>query len=219
MLMSLEEEGYLYSFKNEVQGRGLINLYLSSQAMMGGEVVEEEPFQKRLPDPATRHAAVPQIILANRYLTGQGVQESCRTAVMYFEEAALHTIAYVEQSHGLDVVERKKLNVGTMALQDQLHLYDQSDEKIYSDYIELLDLKSDYGSADSLTILGVQHVFGKKNVKRDFGKAKLCFEKALNIDNNHQEANYFMGFLYLHGLGVDEQFQKALSHFEKVKND
>mmetsp|Transcript_4760 Transcript_4760/g.4416 ORF Transcript_4760/g.4416 Transcript_4760/m.4416 type:complete len:203 (-) Transcript_4760:904-1512(-) len=138
---------------------------------------------------------------------------------MYYEEAALQTISYVEESFGLDVVERKKLSIGTHALQDQMQLFDKSEDKIYSDFIELLDLKSDYGSADSLSILGIQYVYGKKNVKRDFAKARDCFEKALLIDPNHTEANYYLGFIHMHGLGTEVKMNKALGYFQKLTND
>jgi hypothetical protein len=37
---------------------------------------------------------------------------------MYYEEAALEAIRYVEESFGLDVVERKKLSIGPHVLLD-----------------------------------------------------------------------------------------------------
>ena len=58
------------------------------------------------------------MILGNRYYKGLGVDEKCRTSVMYYEEAALEAIKYVEDSHGLDVVERKKLSIGPHVLID-----------------------------------------------------------------------------------------------------
>lgn len=53
-----------------------------------------------------------QMILGYKYLKGLGVSELCRSSVLYYEEAALEAIKYVEESHGLDVVERKKLSIG-----------------------------------------------------------------------------------------------------------
>jgi len=40
------------------------------------------------------------------------------------EEAALEAIKYVEESYGLDVVERKKLSIGPHMLQDQAQVVD-----------------------------------------------------------------------------------------------
>ena len=37
---------------------------------------------------------------------------------MYYAEAALEAIKYVEETHGLDVVERKKLSIGPHVLID-----------------------------------------------------------------------------------------------------
>ena len=36
------------------------------------------------------------MILGNRFGKGIGVEEKCRTSVMYYEEAALEAIKYVE---------------------------------------------------------------------------------------------------------------------------
>jgi TPR repeat protein len=53
-----------------------------------------------------------QMILGYKYLHGLGVTEKCKASALYYEEAALEAIRYVEESYGLDVVERKKLNLG-----------------------------------------------------------------------------------------------------------
>ena len=96
------------------------------------------------------------MILGYRYFAGIGVQESCRSSVLYYEEAALQAIKYVEETHGLDVVERRKLSLGPHVLLDHMQIMDRgSTDKAFSDFIDLLDLKSDYGSAESLAILGI----------------------------------------------------------------
>lgn len=58
--------------------------------------------------------------LGYRYLLGLGVQQRCKASTLYYEEAALESIKYVEESFGLDVVERKKLSFGPHVLQDQV---------------------------------------------------------------------------------------------------
>jgi hypothetical protein len=68
----------------------------------------------------------------------------------------LEAIRYVEESNGLDVVERKKLSIGgPHVLHDQVQVVDSKHDKIFGDYIEFLDLKGEYGSAESLAVLGV----------------------------------------------------------------
>jgi hypothetical protein len=52
------------------------------------------------------------MILGFRYKEGFSVNENCKASVLYYEEAALEAIKYVGESNGLDVVERKKLNIG-----------------------------------------------------------------------------------------------------------
>lgn len=49
-----------------------------------------------------------------------------------------------------------------------MQIVDSAGEKTYSDFIDLLDLKGEYGNAESLSVLGIQHVHGTKKVKRDF---------------------------------------------------
>lgn len=56
------------------------------------------------------------MILGYRYLHGLGVEEKCKSSVLYYEEAALEAIQYVEDSYGLDVVEFKKLSIGPHVL-------------------------------------------------------------------------------------------------------
>lgn len=63
--------------------------------------------------------------------------------------------------------------------------------------------------------MGIQHVHGTKRIRRDFKKAKECFEKALVIDPNDKESNYYLGLMYLQGLGIPINVQKSMSFFEK----
>lgn len=74
---------------------------------------------------------------------------------------------------------------------------DSSQDHIYNDFIDLLDLKGQYGNAESLAVLGIQHVHGTKRIKRDFNKAKDCFERALEIDKNDKDSNYYLGLMNL----------------------
>ena len=39
------------------------------------------------------------------------------------------------------------------------------------------------------------------------------------IDPKDSDSNYYMGLIYLMGLGVNQNFPKALAHFEITKND
>jgi TPR repeat protein len=82
-----------------------------------------------------------------------------------------------------------------------------------------LDLKGEYGNAESLAVLGIQHVHGTKRIARDFDKARKCFKKALEIDPKDQDSNYYMGLMYLLGLGVEINIERALSYFESSTKD
>jgi len=117
------------------------------------------------------------------------------------------------------VVERKKLSIGPHVLQDQVQVVDGKTDKIYGDYIEFLDLKGEYGSSESLAVLGVQHLLGTKRTKRDYERALRFFEKALNINKKDADSNFYLGLIHLLGLGVKIDIPKALSLFEIPKND
>lgn len=57
-----------------------------------------------------------QMMLGYKYLYGLSVTEKCKASALYYEEAAVETIKYVEESFGLDVVERRKLSIGPHVL-------------------------------------------------------------------------------------------------------
>ncbi len=61
-----------------------------------------------------------QMMLGYKYYQGLGVPDKCKASVLYYEESALQAIRYVEQSNGLDIVERKKLSIGHHVLQYQM---------------------------------------------------------------------------------------------------
>ena len=104
-------------------------------------------------------------------------------------------------------------------MQDQVQVVDSKTDKIYGDYIEFLDLKGEYGSSESLAVLGVQHLLGTKRTKKDYDKARKFFEKALSINKKDADSNYYLGLIYLLGLGVKTDIPKALSMFEIPTND
>jgi len=85
--------------------------------------------------------------------------------------------------------------------------------------LEFLDLKGEYGSAESLALLGVQNLLGTKKTKRDFNKAKEFFEKVIIINKKDPDSNYYLGLIYLLGLGVKVDIQQSLKYFEVPVND
>lgn len=64
------------------------------------------------------------MILGFKYSHGLNVAEKCKTSALYYEEAALETIKYVEDSNGLDVIERKKLSIGPHVINQQMAVKD-----------------------------------------------------------------------------------------------
>ena len=52
------------------------------------------------------------MMLGFKFYHGLTVEQKCKTSALFYEEAALETIKYVEESNGLDVIERRKLSIG-----------------------------------------------------------------------------------------------------------
>ncbi len=80
-------------------------------------------------------------------------------------------------------------------------------------------MKGEYGSSESLAVLGVQHLLGTKRTKRDYERARRFFEKALNINKKDADSNFYLGLIHLLGLGVKIDIPKALNLFEIPTND
>jgi TPR repeat protein len=68
-----------------MQSKSLINLYLSSLADLGSTADEKR-----------KHSVMAQMMLGYKFLYGLGVPEKCKASVLYYEEAALEAIKYVE---------------------------------------------------------------------------------------------------------------------------
>jgi hypothetical protein len=73
---------------------------------------------------------------------------------------AYETAKYVLRTHGLDVVEKKKLKLGPYILDSKLQIDEsthiQGGEKAsHSDIEELMEFKGEYGNADSLALKGL----------------------------------------------------------------
>jgi hypothetical protein len=61
--------------------------------------------------------------LGYRYSLGiGGFQQKCRSSFFYYEPIAYFTTWYVINSHGLDTVDKKKLNLGPYILDTKLQI-------------------------------------------------------------------------------------------------
>lgn len=135
----LKSEKYsLIEYKQEVQSKSIINLYLSSLAdlphLTKGSIQaastpssllsptrnleESEDLDSEQRIRNRKMSVMAQMMLGYKYLHGLGVNEKCKPSALYYEEAAIEAIRYVEESFGLDVVERRKLSIGPHVLQD-----------------------------------------------------------------------------------------------------
>ena len=89
-----------------------------------------------------------------------GLEHNCRASVLYYEPAAYATTQHVLKTHGLDVVERKKLKLGPYILESKLQIDERThieggEKASHSDIEELMEFKGEYGNADSLALKGL----------------------------------------------------------------
>jgi TPR repeat protein len=54
---------------------------------------------------------------------------------------------------------------------------------------------------------------------RDYDRAREFFNKALEVDSDDTDSNYYMGLIYLLGLGVEVNVEKALNYFMYSQKD
>lgn len=99
--------------------------------------------------------------LGFRFENGITVSENCETSVAYIEQPARLSVDYVSRTHGLDTLEKLKLNLigpfvipeGSMQIE---RLYSQATNNL--DIVDLLDLQGNYGNTDSLNFLGLSYM-------------------------------------------------------------
>ena len=121
------------------------------------------------------------MVLGYRYSMGMGgVKEDCSASMLYYEPVAFETAKYVMRTHGLDVVEKKKLKLGPYILDSKLQIDETThiqakDKASNSDIEELMEFKGEYGNADSLALKGLQFMHSLDKDDSTFQKAYKYF--------------------------------------------
>ena len=170
-------------------------------------------------------AAPAQMSIGNRYQYGISMSEDCEASTIYYEAAARQTIRFIEDSHGLQGPERRKLNLmGPHAIEESFSLKSAiSYEHLYTstDFVELLDQQGSYGSTESLNFLGFSALMGKGKMQRNLARAYEMFQKALEIDKKDATANYCLGLMHLLGLvpGEEADADLAVKHYQRAGED
>lgn len=159
----------------------------------------------------------PQIALGFRFGMGQaGLPHNCDAAFNYYEPAAFETVKFVQRTHGLHVLEKKKLKLGSYILDTRLIIdgstsIDTEDASI-SDIEELLEFRGKFGSSESLMLKGMKLFHNSRN-HESYEQAFKYFERAFEINANETKAAYHMGIMKLLGLGMEQDIEGAVSLF------
>mmetsp|Transcript_17989 Transcript_17989/g.30625 ORF Transcript_17989/g.30625 Transcript_17989/m.30625 type:complete len:329 (+) Transcript_17989:1159-2145(+) len=144
---------------------------------------------------------------------------------MYYEPVAQHTASYVHQTHGLNIVEKKKLRLDPQHLDSRIIL----DENIsvntrqgtQTDLEEFIEYRGEHGNPESLTFKGLQLFLQSERNEQSYKKAYSYFDRAVRIKSTEHQALYYMGLMNLVGYGREQNIELAFKIFSKkaLKND
>ena len=176
-------------------------------------------FEKEL---AKENGIFAQMTLGYRYSQGiGGLSQSCQTSFAYYEPVAHLTAEYVLRTHGLDVVEKKKLKLGSHVIDNRLQIDDSIHVEVQGsasqdDIEELMDFKGAYGNADSLVLKALKSLHSDQRSKVTYERAYLLLNKALEIEPKNGQANYYVGLMSMLGQGIEQDIEAALYYFEQI---
>lgn len=148
------------------------------------------------------------MVLGYRYDLGVGgLQQNCKASVSYYEPVAYETTQYVLKTHGLDVVEKRKLKLGPYILDTKLQIDERThieagERASHTDIEELMEFRGEYGNSDSLALKGLQYMHSPDKSDKNYRKARSYFERALEIDPRDPQSNYYIGLMHMLGYGM-----------------
>jgi hypothetical protein len=90
------------------------------------------------------------------------LNQNCKASFNYYEPVAFEAVKHALNTRGLIVIEKKKLKLGPYVLDSKL-LIDEfthvhASKASTSDIEELMEFRGNYGSAESLTLKGLQKI-------------------------------------------------------------
>jgi len=75
-----------------------------------------------------------------------------------------------------------------------------------------------FSSCDEWSTLGEDYYFGKNNKPKDYVRARACYEIAIELNAENQNASYSLGWLYEHAEGVSKDIAKAREYYEMASS-
>ncbi|KAL0484049.1 SEL1L [Acrasis kona] len=144
------------------------------------------------------------IALGYRHLYGYGVPKSCKSASIYYRNAA-------------DKIQ-SEFQLGTVPMIDKIRLSDSQHsnqpKQTQEDVMDYYQYSADKGSASSQIILGYANMYGLRGMPQNIQLARQYFVRA--AEAGEPEAFAALGNLYARGIGGIAQNNKtAFEYFEK----
>jgi TPR repeat protein len=164
-----------------------------------------------------------QLILANMYQNGLGVEKDNIEAKKWFEEAIKNNVENAEygfaefletngdKTKAVDLYKEASTNDSVLANYKLANIYlkDKNKKHLAMDLFKKAAEKEHHPAQQKLASL--------YNAKKDYKKAAFWYKKS--ADNGNIEAQYSLGVLYLKGLGVEKDLDKATLLFIQAASE
>lgn len=137
--------------------------------------------------------------LGYRYMNGHGVQESCYSALLYYQQAARSVLTQVAKPGGHSNLHAARIGRGSSS---------RSAHTRERDIVQYYEYSAQIGSSDAQNTLGQLHALGVNGLTKDYNLARRYFEKASNRGDADALAN--LGLMYANGLGCKPNNETAV---------
>ncbi|VTZ70105.1 ubiquitin-protein ligase, putative [Plasmodium chabaudi chabaudi] len=148
------------------------------------------------------------LALGNRYMHGNGVDESCETASKLF----IRLTNEILNSSSDDNMKFESIDLIKLSI-PHYDKYNVNNKKIKN--IEMFLESSLHNNHAILTMIARRYLTGSDGVDKNYKKARMYLLKAEKFNNS--EAISLLGYIYILGLGVKKDYNKALNYFIKGK--
>ena len=161
--------------------------------------------------------------LGCRYYRGDDRPQNYAKAKLCFEEALQLNPNQGSANYNLGLLYRygrgvqPDFNKAKAYLQEAIYAWKEPNRKHEKARRELLQIEMrerHWHTALEWSNLGIKYHDGIDGRVQDYVNARLCYEKALKIDENEATANCNLGLLYRHGQGVQADLNRAKAYFQ-----
>lgn len=150
-----------------------------------------------------------------RYL--QGPSPSYANAHFCFQEAVSLSSNYPDPFYNLGALYENGLGVGQNLIMAFNYYRRAVSLGHYEAGLRFIALKhSPTLSHQAWATLGYQYYYGNGSEQQNYGLARICFEKSLELSGSNAGSLYSLGWLYQYGQGVAINLPKARQYYQNA---